>query len=237
MIVIVVDFETERKMSEGVPEKWTADKLQSATKKELVEFLQQYGNTELLVKYKLKGKTANIVKLKKKPELDAAYEELYATNAFRTDEDALKEQAFKLQREQEEQARREAQAQAQQAASVQAAAPNPQEPKGYTKSTTKKGDKTNFPKRGDTVKVRYQGKLDDGTVFDSNKGKNAKPLTFKVGIGQVIRGWDEALLEMSVGETAEIVIEPSWAYGAAGRPPVIPPNSRLTFEVELMGIV
>ena len=101
----------------------------------------------------------------------------------------------------------------------------------------KKGNKRVYPKVGDKVKVKYRGTLEDGTVFDSNMSKKAKPLVFPVGKGKVIRGWDEGLQEMSVGETAKLVIEPEWAYGAKGAPPAIPPNATLTFEVELVEVL
>uniref|UniRef100_A0A8C6ZXW3 peptidylprolyl isomerase n=1 Tax=Nothoprocta perdicaria TaxID=30464 RepID=A0A8C6ZXW3_NOTPE len=123
------------------------------------------------------------------------------------------------------------------------APPRTQGPPRYTKSVLKKGDKTNFPKKGDTVHCWYTGKLQDGTVFDTNvqtgskKKKAAKPLSFKVGIGKVIRGWDEALLTMSKGEKAQLEIEPEWAYGKKGQPDAkIPPNAKLFFEVELVDI-
>uniref|UniRef100_A0A8C8SIZ8 peptidylprolyl isomerase n=1 Tax=Pelusios castaneus TaxID=367368 RepID=A0A8C8SIZ8_9SAUR len=116
-------------------------------------------------------------------------------------------------------------------------------PPKYTKSILKKGDKTNFPKKGDVVHCWYTGKLQDGTVFDTNiqtsskKKKGAKPLSFKVGVGKVIRGWDEALLTMSKGEKAHLEIEPEWAYGKKGQPDAkIPPNAKLVFEVELVDI-
>ncbi|XDC87009.1 hypothetical protein R6Z07F_018182 [Ovis aries] len=89
----------------------------------------------------------------------------------------------------------------------------------------------------------FERTLQDGTVFDTNiqtsskKKKNAKPLSFKVGIGKVIRGWDEALLTMSKGEKARLEIEPEWAYGKKGQPDAkIPPNAKLIFEVELVDI-
>ncbi|OPJ90115.1 peptidyl-prolyl cis-trans isomerase FKBP3 [Patagioenas fasciata monilis] len=119
----------------------------------------------------------------------------------------------------------------------------PRGPPKYTKSILKKGDKTNFPKKGDTVHCWYTGKLQDGTVFDTNvqtsakKKKAAKPFSFKVGVGKVIRGWDEALLTMSKGEKAQLEIEPEWAYGKKGQPDAkIPPNAKLFFEVELVDI-
>ncbi|CAI9549054.1 unnamed protein product [Staurois parvus] len=116
-------------------------------------------------------------------------------------------------------------------------------PPKYTKFMLKKGDKTNFPKKGDTVHCWYTGTLENGTVFDSNittsakKKKATKPLAFKVGVGRVIRGWDEALLTMSKGEKAKLEIESEWAYGKKGQPDAkIPPNAKLIFEVELVDI-
>ena len=106
----------------------------------------------------------------------------------------------------------------------------------------KRGTKLTPPK-GDVVHCWYTGALPDGTGFDTNiqrsskKKNNAKPLSFKVGIGKVIRGWDEALLTMSKGEKARLEIEPEWAYGKKGQPDAkIPPNAKLIFEVELVVI-
>jgi len=66
-------------------------------------------------------------------------------------------------------------------------------------------------KSGDTVKVHYTGKLENGEVFDSSEG--AEPLAFTVGVGEVIPGFDQALMGMTVGETKDVVIEPEQAYG------------------------
>merc|ERR1712167_182453 len=90
----------------------------------------------------------------------------------------------------------------------------------YKKKIIKKGKgKESMPKKGNTVRCHYIGKLEDGYVFDqSNRGKKGQPLSFKVGTGQVIKGWDEALLTMSVGEVAQITIEPEWGYGKKGCP-------------------
>ncbi len=90
-------------------------------------------------------------------------------------------------------------------------------------------------KAGDTVSVEYTGKLTDGTVFDSNVGKN-RPLEFQLGAGQMIEGFDKGILGMKVGEKKTLTIPSAQAYGEAGRPPVIPPNSDLVFEVELLSI-
>ena len=91
------------------------------------------------------------------------------------------------------------------------------------------------PEKGDTVKVHYTGKLTDGTVFDSSRGRG--PFTFKVGTGQVIRGWDEGVVDMKVGEVRELVIPPNLGYGSRGAGNLIPPDATLVFEVEMLEIV
>jgi FKBP-type peptidyl-prolyl cis-trans isomerase len=89
------------------------------------------------------------------------------------------------------------------------------------------------PRFGDEVIVHYDGRLLDGTPFDSSYRSGA-PITVRVGTGAVIKGWDEALLTMRKGEKRTLII-PHWlAYGAAGRPPNIPPRATLVFEVELI---
>jgi len=87
------------------------------------------------------------------------------------------------------------------------------------------------PDFGDTVRVHYTASLLDGTVFDSSE-KRAKPAEFQ--IGQVIEGWNEALLMMKKGEKRLIIIPPELAYGERGYPGVIPPDAFLVFEVELV---
>merc|ERR1712226_468007 len=77
------------------------------------------------------------------------------------------------------------------------------------------------PMPGNTVSVHYTGKLEDGTVFDSSRGKKLfffkkDPFKFTVGVGQVIKGWDHGILQMKVGERAEIICGPAYAYGARG---------------------
>lgn len=87
---------------------------------------------------------------------------------------------------------------------------------------------------GQTAVVHYTGTFDDGTVFDSSVDRG-QTFSFTVGAGRVIRGWDLGVLGMKVGEKRKLVIAPELAYGSSGAGP-IPPNSRLTFEVELVEI-
>ena len=88
---------------------------------------------------------------------------------------------------------------------------------------------------GDVVLAHYEGRLEDGTVFDSSYGRG-EPLRFTLGVGQVIQGWDEGIRGMRVGEKKALVIPPEEAYGEQGVPGVIPPNATLYFDVELVGI-
>mmetsp|Transcript_576 Transcript_576/g.1369 ORF Transcript_576/g.1369 Transcript_576/m.1369 type:complete len:84 (-) Transcript_576:120-371(-) len=80
-----------------------------------------------------------------------------------------------------------------------------------------------------------RGYLTNGQVFDSSHRKG-RPFTFTIGIGQVIRGWDEGVAQMSLGEKATLFITPDYGYGARGAGNVIPPNADLQFEVELLQI-
>ncbi len=91
------------------------------------------------------------------------------------------------------------------------------------------------PKTGDNVSVHYVGTLTNGSKFDSSRDRST-PFVFGLGKGQVIRAWDEGVAQMSVGEKSTLTCSPDYAYGAAGYPPVIPPNSTLIFEVELLKI-
>lgn len=95
------------------------------------------------------------------------------------------------------------------------------------------GTGTATPRVGDTVVVNYEGRFLDGTLFDSSY-KAGRPLTVPIGVGKVIKGWDEALLTMRKG-SRRILIVPYWlAYGEQGKPPYIPPRATLVFDVELV---
>lgn len=86
---------------------------------------------------------------------------------------------------------------------------------------------------GQSVSVQYTGRLEDGTEFDSS-ARQGRPFTFMIGARQVIQGWDEGVVGMRVGGKRRLTIPPDLAYGSAGRPPGIPPNATLVFEVELL---
>ncbi|KAI8605016.1 hypothetical protein EDD21DRAFT_316941 [Dissophora ornata] len=91
------------------------------------------------------------------------------------------------------------------------------------------------PVKKSTVNVHYVGTLfNNGDKFDSSRDRGS-PFTFNLGVGQVIKGWDEGVKTMKIGELAELVCAPDYAYGESGSPPTIPGNSTLKFEVELLG--
>ncbi|XP_044127578.1 peptidyl-prolyl cis-trans isomerase FKBP3 [Bufo gargarizans] len=214
---------------------WSREKLQSEElpKKDLIAFLQQHASESFLAEHKLLGNIKNVAKTAKKDQLIAAYEKLFESKRFKGKDsvDSATKNVKDLKVDDGK------------AGETTAEEVVDEGPPKYTKSILKKGDKTNFPKKGDTVQCWYTGTLEDGTVFDSNiatsakKKKATKPLSFKVGVGKVIRGWDEALLTMSKGEKAKLEIQPEWAYGKKGQPDAkIPPNAKLFFEVELVAI-
>ncbi len=88
---------------------------------------------------------------------------------------------------------------------------------------------------GKRVSVHYEGRLEDGTVFDGSRPRG-QAFSFTIGAGQVIRGWEQGVAGMKVGETRKLTIPPELGYGEAGAGGVIPPNATLVFEIELLEV-
>mmetsp|Transcript_156977 Transcript_156977/g.273306 ORF Transcript_156977/g.273306 Transcript_156977/m.273306 type:complete len:215 (-) Transcript_156977:143-787(-) len=112
---------------------------------------------------------------------------------------------------------------------------------GVTVTTIKEGDGKTYPKPGQKVKCHYTGKLEDGTEFDTSRKllggfAGIGAFEFTIGYAEVIQGWDKGIAQMSKGEVATLDVSPGFGYGAQGAPPVIPPNARLIFEVELLDV-
>jgi len=108
--------------------------------------------------------------------------------------------------------------------------------------TTKAGNGVK-PKKGQLVRAHYTGKLTDGTQFDSSRGPlgldflGRGPFEFTIGVGQVIKGWDVGMAQMSVGEKATLTCSSDFGYGKQGSPPDIPGGATLVFDVELLAIL
>ena len=93
-----------------------------------------------------------------------------------------------------------------------------------------------IPQKGQTVTVNYVGKLQSNDFeFDSSYKRN-QPADFQIGVGRVIKAWDEALMTMKVGGKRKLIVPPELGYGKFGRPPDIPGNATLVFDVELLGV-
>ncbi len=92
------------------------------------------------------------------------------------------------------------------------------------------------PNDGQIVVVHFVGWLDDGTKFDSTRDRG-KPFGFPLGSGQVIRGWDEGVRGMKAGGKRRLIVPSALGYGEKGVPPIVPPNARLIFDVELVRVL
>ncbi|KAJ2721972.1 Fork head 1 [Coemansia sp. Benny D115] len=106
---------------------------------------------------------------------------------------------------------------------------------GVEIETITPGNNQDFPQKGSRVTMHYTGTLADGSKFDSSRDRG-QPFVCNIGVGQLIKGWDEGVPQMSVGQRAKLTITPDYGYGARGIPGVIPPNATLIFDVELIKI-
>ncbi|KAG0379461.1 FK506-binding protein 2B [Mortierella sp. AD032] len=208
---------------------WTNEQLLSdaVSKKDIVTYLHLSATHDFLVEFKLTGKLPTVVKNAKKDSLMEAYNSLFTRKAFRGADEPSEEEVMA--------AKTTAPTESKVEAAVESGPPK------FTKTVLKKGDKIGFPRKGSNVAVFYTGYFDDGTMFDTNDNtkKKSNPLRFRVGAGRVIPGWDDAMISMSRGEKAKIIVEAEHAYGKKGLPDAkvpIPPNTRLTFEVELVSM-
>uniref|UniRef100_A0AAQ4P8T3 peptidylprolyl isomerase n=1 Tax=Gasterosteus aculeatus aculeatus TaxID=481459 RepID=A0AAQ4P8T3_GASAC len=277
-------------MADEPTRQWSDEQLKSddLPKKDIIKFIQDNAAHSFLNEQKLLGNIKNVAKTAKKEQLIAAYNHLFESKRFLGTEpiEEVTEQVRSVKLEEKPK-----DVPAEVVDEVLEAGlfiylfihyyyylflcfcnfllTGSQGPPKYFKSVLKKGDKENFPKKGDNVSCWYTGSLEDGTVFDTNiptsttrmrppkrrargssqrssavvrgtnvprrvsvfgskrvfslsaaarKKKQTKPLTFKVGLGRVIRGWDEGIMTMSKGETSRLEIEPEWAYGRKGLP-------------------
>jgi peptidylprolyl isomerase len=106
---------------------------------------------------------------------------------------------------------------------------------GIVKKIIKHGSDDILPQKGQEVTVNYEGRLEDGTVFDRS-ADHGEPLKIRIGEGQVIEGWDRGIMTMKLGEKADLIISSEYGYGDMGSPPKIPGRATLIFTVELIQI-
>lgn len=107
---------------------------------------------------------------------------------------------------------------------------------GLQITEVQKQEKAAVAEAGDAVFVHYTGTLEDGTKFDSSLDRG-QPIGFRLGQGEVIKGWDEGIAGMSIGDKRKLTIPSDLGYGEAGSPPTIPGGATLLFDVELVGLV
>jgi peptidylprolyl isomerase len=152
---------------------------------------------------------------------------------FETDQPAFERRLTELREQREEDQRRTV---GQQLAYVERNWPDAEEAGEGMRYVVSEEGSGPSPAAGDTVSVHYTGYLLNGMPFESTRGQG-EPVEFVVGEGNVIEGWDRTLLDMQVGEKRTVIIPPNLAYGSRGARGVIPPNSFLVLDVELVDIV
>jgi len=220
-----------------------AEKLEAMSKKELVDLIQSVSPLDLLQANALSGNPANVAKKANKDKVIALYNEVFDKNLVASAEDR---EAAKLAKELEQKVKLEEEKAAKGGAVLEVVDDGP---KQYAINITKRNKEGRQAAKGDKVRLNYTGKLEDGTIFDSNwdevwikakKGRTARAsaLLFKIGANAVIRGIDEAVRDMHTGDKATVTIESAWAYGKKGSPEAgIPADARLIFDMELVAIV
>ena len=106
---------------------------------------------------------------------------------------------------------------------------------GVIKRIYRYGEEDITPQKGQEVTVNYEGRMEDGSVFDRSSD-HGEALKFYIGTGQVIKGWDIGIMTMKLGEKAEIIIKSQYGYGKIGAPPKIPGDATLIFTIEVIQI-
>ncbi|KAJ3336771.1 FK506-binding protein 2B [Gonapodya sp. JEL0774] len=183
---------------------WTDEQLKDVGKKDLIHWIQENATLDFLKDHKLNGKLAALAKSASKDDAVKSYLALFDTDSFRSDDEPKALDVWEKEKAEKDKEKAAGAGTGAKSGAAKPSAVAPEPPK-YTKQILTKGDASRIPRKGDTVGCMYTGTLTDGKVFDSNmstgkKGKGGGPLKFKVGTGRVIRGWDEALLTMGLGE-------------------------------------
>jgi len=193
-----------------------------------LQWLNDNGSNAFLQKHKIKGQIASIAKKTAKPKIVAAYEDLWDCKDWKTEDEKVAD-ASKAQAETSKIVEKE-----EKPAEKAAVKEKTHDVKTYTKIVLKKGKGTTFPNKGDSVTIRFRGSLQSNDkVFQDNTSKKEQALTFKGGVGAVVKGLDDAIATMSEGEKAKVIVPAEHAYGKKGKAGVIPPNEALIFEVDV----